>query len=209
MPLRPTPAPTPVPRNAALSAAEASFKGDLQLTPRMLVPRKALGVMRKLLEGNDEELELAFGDGAIRLIRPGQMFWFRLLDGEFPDYDAVVPRENRHRASARRTELAATLKRIMILVQDRTRAVRFAFNEEDLEIEVHNVDRGEVREAVPIELEGGEIAVGFNARYLQEILGVLRGELVVLEMAHPLAPCLVRDPEADDAFFVVMPMRLD
>ena len=192
-----------------LSAAETSFQGELMLTPRMLVPRKALGVMRKLLDGNDEEVELSFGEGAVRLIRPGQMFWFRLLDGEFPDYDAVVPRENKHRASVRRSELASTLKRIMILVQDRTRAVRFAFGAEDLEIEVHNVDRGEVRETVPIELEGGDIAVGFNARYLQDILGVIRGELVVLEMAHPLAPCLVRDPEADQAFFVVMPMRLD
>ena len=192
-----------------LSAAEASFEGDLVLTPRMLVPRKALGVMRKLLEGADEKVELAFGEGAVRLIRPGQMFWFRLLDGEFPDYDAVVPRENKHRASVRRSELASTLKRIMILVQDRTRAVRFAFTAEDLEIEVQNADRGEVREAVPIELEGGDISVGFNARYLQDILGVIRGELVVLEMAHPLAPCLVRDPEAGDAFFVVMPMRLD
>lgn len=192
-----------------LSAAQAPFEGTLALSPRMLVPRKALAVMRKLLEGDAETVEISFGEGAIRLARPDQTFWFRLLDGEFPDYHAVVPTENKHRAVIRRDELSAALKRVGILVQDRARAVRFAFGETELEIEVHNVDRGEVHEAVPIELEGEPIQVGFNARYLADLLSVLRGERVTLELAHPLAPCLVRDPDSDDAFFVVMPMRLD
>ncbi len=193
-----------------LGAAEGAFEGTLALSPRMLVPRKALGVMRKLLEGEEEEVEIGFGDGAIRLSRPEQTFWFRLLDGEFPDYHAVVPTENKHRAMARREDLGAALKRVGILVQDRARAVKFAFSTEgELEIEVQNADRGEVREVVPIELEGAAIQVGFNARYLADVIAVLRGERVSLELAHPLAPCLVRDPEQDDAFFVVMPMRLD
>ncbi len=192
-----------------LSAADAQIEGELVITPRMLVPRKAMAVMKKLLESDDDTVELAFGDGAIRLTRPGQIFWFRLLDGEFPDYQAVVPTENKHRAMLRRDDLASTLKRVAILVQDRARAVRFAFTETDLEIEVHNVDRGEVKESVPIELEGGDIQVGFNVRYLQEILGVITGDRVVLELAHPLAPCLIRDPDDATSFFVVMPMRLD
>ncbi len=192
-----------------LCVAEADYDGDLHLSPRMLIPRKALAVMKKLLESNDEPIEVSFGEGAIRLGRPTQMFWFRLLDGEFPEYQAVVPKENKHRAVLRRSELISTLKRIMILVQERTRAVRFAFHETELEIEVNNVERGEVKEAVPIELEGDPITAGFNARYLQDILGVMTGDNVSLELAHPLAPCLVRDPDDESAFFVVMPMRLD
>ncbi|MCB9686246.1 MAG: DNA polymerase III subunit beta [Alphaproteobacteria bacterium] len=192
-----------------LASAEAPFEGSLALSARMLVPRKALAVMRKLLEGDEDQVEIGFGDGAIRLSRPEQTFWFRLLDGEFPDYHAVVPTENKHRAMARRDELGAALKRVGILVQDRARAVRFAFSETELEIEVQNADRGEVREVVAIELEGAAIQVGFNARYLAEVIGVLRGDRVSLELAHPLAPCLVRDSDHDDAFFVIMPMRLD
>ncbi|MBX2797244.1 MAG: DNA polymerase III subunit beta [Myxococcales bacterium] len=191
-----------------LSAAQGDFQGELSLAPRMLVPRKALAVLRKLLEG-DDEVELGFGDGAIRLSRPEQTFWFRLLDGEFPDYNAVVPTENKHRAMIRREALTSTLKRVGILVQDRARAVRFSFGAAELEIEVQNVDRGEVRETVPIELDGDPIDVGFNARYLAEVLSAQQGEWVTLELAHPLAPCLVRDPDDEGAFFVVMPMRLD
>lgn len=192
-----------------LACAQAAFDGELVITPRTLVPRKALAVMRKLLEGDEEEVEVSFGDGSIRLSRPGQMFWFRLLDGEFPDYTAVVPREHKMQARLRRDDFTATLRRVMILVADRARAVRFGFGDGELEIEVHNVERGEVKESLPLEIDGDPTTVGFNARFVQDVLSVLRGEYVVMEHSNPLAPCLMRDPDHDDAFFVVMPMRLD
>jgi DNA polymerase-3 subunit beta len=191
-----------------LSAGDADFEGELVVPPRMLVPRKALTIMKKLL-GADGGVEVQFGEGAIRLVRPGQTFWFRMLDGEFPDYRAVLPKDCKHRIVVRRNDLSSSLKRVGILVAERMRAVRFAFTETEVEIQVHNVDRGEVTETVPLELEGDPIAVGFNVRYLADILGVLQGEHVQLEIAHPLGPCLVTDPDGSDAFFVVMPMRLD
>jgi DNA polymerase-3 subunit beta len=192
-----------------LACSELPYTGDFALTPRMLVPRKALGVLRKLLEGSGGDVQLDFGEGALQLRRPGQTFWFRLLDGEFPDYKAVIPDKNKHAAVARRSDLLATLKRVGILVTDRTRPVTFRFSTEELEVRMDNVDRGEVRETLPVELEGEPIEVGFNARYLQDILSAMFGDHVRLELAHPLAPCLVRDPDDDSALFVVMPMRLD
>ena len=192
-----------------LSAAEGTFEGELTLTPRTLVPRKALAVIRKLLDGKEDKIEVSFGEGAIRLSLPNQVFWFRLLDAEFPDYNAVLPKECKHRATLNRAELSAALKRIMILVADRTQAVRFSFEQEDIEIEVRNVDHGEVKESVSMTYEGESIGVGFNARYLQDILNAMKGDKVVLELAHPLSPCMVRDPDDESAFFVVMPMRLD
>ncbi|MEM6931716.1 MAG: DNA polymerase III subunit beta [Myxococcota bacterium] len=195
-----------------LSASQGAVAGDVMLMPKMLVPRKALGVLRKLLDNDDNEVDVSFGDGAIRLDRPSQRVWFRLLDGEFPDYKGVLPSEHKHRVLVRRGDLAATLKRVGILVQDKGRtgrAVRFAFGPTDLEIDVHDVDRGEVRESVPIELDGEPIEIGFNARYLGEVLQAMSGDRVSLEFAHALAPCLVRDPDDPAAFFVVMPMRLD
>ena len=110
---------------------------------------------------------------------------------------------------ALRAELAATLKRVMILVADRTQAVRFNFQPSELDIRVHNVDRGKVKESVAVSLEGEAIEVGFNAKYLQDILSVLPEDDVRIELAHPLAPCLVKNNGHDNAFFVVMPMRLD
>jgi DNA polymerase III subunit beta len=192
-----------------LSAAEAAFEGELAISPRMLVPRKAMNVLKKLLDGPDEAIEVSFGDGAVRTVRPGQTLWFRLLDGEFPDYKAVLPQDCKHRVTADVGALSAALKRVNILVQERTRAVRFAFEAEQCTIQVHNVDRGEVTEVVPVELEGEPITVGFNVRYLQDILGAVPTDQVRLELSHALGPCLVQGEGDEDAFFVVMPMRLD
>lgn len=192
-----------------LSSADATYQGTLAMTPRMLVPRKALGVLRKLLDGPDESLEIGFGDGAIRLVRPGQTLWFRLLDGEFPDYKAVLPQQTRHTVVVDRARMTAALKRVGILVQERSRAVRFAFTDGEAVIQVQNVDRGEVTERVPVEIEGEDITVGFNVRYLQDILGVISSDHVQFELSHALGPCLVKGQQDEDAFFVVMPMRLD
>lgn len=191
-----------------LSASDISFTGELALTPRMLVPRKALAVIRKLLDGG-ETVTVEFGDAAIRLVRPGQTFWFRLLDGEFPDIYAVVPKEGRHKVLIHRATLMDTLKRVHVLIQERPRPVRFAFTESEVSVQVHNVDRGEVNESLPAELEGEAITIGFNSKYLADVLNVLRGERVLLEMGHALGPCRVSDPDDPRAFFVIMPMRLD
>lgn len=193
-----------------LAAASVSVDGEFDIPPRMLVPRKALANIKRLLDGSaDDEVELAFGDGAIRLNRKNQSFWFRMLDGEFPDYTAVVPSEHKHQAVVDRSALLGVLKRVSIVVQDRARAVRFDFQNEALSIDAENADRGQFKEAFPIELEGEPLQVGFNSRYLADVLGSMTGERVAMELAHPLAPCMVRDPDADDAFFVIMPMRLD
>jgi DNA polymerase-3 subunit beta len=192
-----------------LASAEAPFEGEFRFAPRTLIPRKALAVMRRLLEGDAAQVEIDFGDNALQLRRPGESFWFRLLDGEFPDYRAVVPTDSRHAATLRRSELVQTLRRAIILVAERNRSVKFTFSEDELVVHVQNADRGEVKESLPCELDGGDITVGFNVKYLAEALNALQGERVVLSLAHPLAPCLVRDPDHDDAFFVVMPMRLD
>lgn len=191
-----------------LSSADAAYEGELALTPRMLVPRKALAVIRKLLDG-DGKVDLEFGDGAIRLVRPGQTFWFRLLDGEFPDVNAVVPKDSKHRVVIRRDELADTLKRVHVLVQERPRPVRFAFDASAVSVRVHNVDRGEVNETLPCELDGDAITIGFNSRYLQDVLAVMNGDNVLFEMGHALGPCRLSDPGDPSAWYIVMPMRLD
>jgi len=192
-----------------LSASEGTYEGDLAITPRMLLPRKALNVMRKLLDGHDEGIEIAFGEGTVRLKRPGQIFWFRLLDGEFPDYKAVLPTECKHRVTVKCSDLASAMKRAGILIQERSRAVKFHFSDNQLEITCQNVDRGEVREVVPVELDGEAITMGFNISYLKDILNVISGATVQFEMSHQLGPCLIQDPGDGSAFFVVMPMRLD
>jgi DNA polymerase-3 subunit beta len=192
-----------------LSAAELPFEGSDQVRfpARSLVPRKALAVIRKLLEGS-ERVQLEFGAGAIRLVQGTQSFWFRLLEGDFPDYGSLQ-QGGAHRVLVRREELLGSVRRVLLLVMDRSRSVRFRFQHDQVAIDLRSAERGEVEESLAIDLQGPPITVGFNPRYLQDILQVVDSDQVELSMANPLAPCWIRPPESQDAFFVVMPMSLD
>ncbi|MBN2799676.1 MAG: DNA polymerase III subunit beta [Deltaproteobacteria bacterium] len=196
-----------------LCAADAKVEGEPVITPQMLVPRKALQVMRKLLSGSGDQVVLDFGEGAIRIVHEDQTFWFRMLDGVFPDYHVVVPKAGGYLVRVRKDEFSSTLKRVSILVQDRVRPVRFAFEDGELEIGIDSRDKGEVRERIAVDYSGTPMKVGFNVRYLQEVVSVLSEEYLQFELSTPLAPCMLRaagDQGGDDrAFFVVMPMRLD
>lgn len=191
-----------------LSVSEAPFEGELVLPPRMLFPRKALNVLRKLLDGGDTSIELSFGESAVQVTRPEQRLWFRLLDGEFPDYKAVIPQSCNHSATCERETLLAALRRVAVLAHDRSRPVRFSFEADELTMDIRSSDRGEVTERIPIELEGEPISVGFNVRYVQDILSAVNSEHVRIELSEALGPARLVGVDDSQAYFVVMPMRL-
>lgn len=192
-----------------LSYAQVPFEGEFGMGERMLVPRKALAEMKKLCERLDGEVELSFGENGALLTTPGARFYFRLIDGEFPDYHQVIPTSHQRRVVAELPLLQAALKRVAVLAQDRARPVRFAFEEEGLVITATNTDLGEAREEVSLEVQGEPLSIGFNIRYFQEVLGVLDSERVHIELGDALSPAIVREPGSTDSLLIVMPMRLD
>lgn len=192
-----------------LCYAEAPFEGEFGMGPRLLLPRKAVGEMKKLCERDDVELALTFGEHAALLEVDGARFYFRLLDGEFPDYRPVIPQVPQRQVMVLRDTFSGALKRVGLLAADKTRPVRFSFEADQVVISAQNSDIGEAREEVPIELNGEPLSVGFNVRYFNDVLSVLGSERVSVDLGDSLSPALVREPEDDTALFVVMPMRLD
>ncbi|MED5370067.1 MAG: DNA polymerase III subunit beta [Myxococcota bacterium] len=192
-----------------LSYAQVPFEGELGMPARMLIPRKALGEMKKLCRSDDQVLELSFGESSALITSESERFYFRLIDGEFPDYRQVVPSASQRRAVVQRELLNAALKRVAVLAQDKSRPVSFAFEPTAVTISSSHVDLGDAREVVPLEMDGDALNIGFNIRYFQEVMGALSGERIVLELGDALSPALVREPEQDDALLIVMPMRLD
>jgi DNA polymerase-3 subunit beta len=191
-----------------LSIAEAPYEGTIGLPPRMLLPRKALTALRKLLDANNDVVELSFGENAVQVARPEQRLWFRLLDGEFPDYKAVIPQSSKHVALCDREALNTALRRMSVLAHDRSKPVRFSFEDGELVMDVRSTDRGEVTDRVVADLEGDPIQVGFNVRYIQEILGTISAEQVRIELSEALGPARILGRGDENAYFVVMPMRL-
>ena len=191
-----------------LSYAQTEFEGDFGMPERMLLPRKAIGEMKKLL-ASEETVELSFGDTAALLTTPTARFYLRLIDGEFPDYRQVVPTSWRRRVQVSREALHAALKRVSVLANDKGRPVRFAFEGDSVTISAQHTDLGEARESVRLEMEGEPVDIGFNIRYFQECLGALHQDNIVIELGDALSPALLREPDNDDSLLIVMPMRLD
>jgi DNA polymerase-3 subunit beta len=192
-----------------LSYAEAGFTGDFGMPAARLLPRKALGEMRKLAERGDEALTLTFSDNGALLETSEGRFFFRLIDGEFPGYREIIPSTSQRRVVIARGLLLAAVKRVGLLASDQTRPVRFAFEGDHLTLSTQNLDIGEAREEVPCELDGEDITVGFNGRYFSEALAATTGDQVMIELSDPLMPALLKEQDQDEGLFVIMPMRLD
>ena len=199
-----------------LSLAEKPVEATFGLKRGVILPKKGLSELKKLLaeavESGEEkpEAKLGFLENSAIFRRPGVVLVMRLIEGLFPDYKQVIPKAGEKVVKLSRSRLADTLRRISLLSSDKAHAVKLDLGKGQLRVLSQNPDLGEAKEDVPVEYEGEPLKIGFNARYLLEVLAVLQSADVVLELADDLSPGLLRGAEEKDQGFtaVVMPMRI-
>ena len=189
--------------------SQAPYEGELGIARKMLLPRKALGEIRRLLDGYDGNAMISFGERAAVFQVPGVTLHLRLLEADFPDYRQVLPASHKRRVVLERDKLQESLRRVSIFATDGAHSVRFAFSGDGLVLTARKLDAGDSREELSADLTGEPITMGFNARFFLDVLGVVPGARVVAELGDTLSPCILKDPDDDRALFVVMPVRLD
>ncbi len=199
-----------------LSLAERALSVSFGLKRGVILPKKGLSELKKLLseagESGEEkpEAKLGFLENSAIFRRPGVVLVMRLIEGLFPDYKQVIPKAGEKVVRLGRARLAETLRRISLLSSDKAHAVKLELSKGVLRVLSQNPDLGEAKEDVPVEYDGEALKIGFNARYLIEVLAVLKSADVQLELADDLSPGVLRGPDEPDAGFtaVVMPMRI-
>jgi DNA polymerase-3 subunit beta len=199
-----------------LSLSEKKLSGDFALKRGVILPRKGLQELKKLLgeavESGEEkpEAKLGFVENSAIFRRPGVVLVMRLIEGMFPDYRQVIPKAGEKVVSVGRQRLLETLRRVSLLSTDKAHAVKLELGPGALRVLSQNPDLGDAREEVPVEYAGEPLKIGFNARYLMDVLQVVRSDDVALELADDLSPGVVRGATEADAGFtaVVMPMRI-
>lgn len=178
-----------------------------------IVPRKGLAELRKLLDqAGDATAELVI-DGQLASLRRGPTeVSMRLVEGEFPDYRGVVPKESRYQIELEREKLLSAIKRAAIFSNERFHGVKLAFAEGTLTVSSTSPETGEASEELDIDFKGTEFAVGFNASYLQQVLNVIgsgEGEATTtLGLTDDVSPGVVTTKSDSGFKYVVMPMRL-
>lgn len=174
----------------------------------VILPRKGIIELRKMAEDGGETLRLGFMDNSAVLQKETTTVVMRLVDGEFPDYNRVIPKGESFTATIATDAFLHALRRIAILSSEKSRGIKLALKEGQIEISSSNPELGEAREDVEIDYAGPEIVIGFNARYLIDILHAQSETAVQLLLRDHLSPGMVRPVKDGDFLAVVMPMRL-
>lgn len=184
--------------------------GSLGLSKGVILPRKGLAELKKLLESAEESvLSMGFRENMGFVKKDNVELYMRLIDGDFPDYTKVIPKGNPNLASIERGELLQALRRVSLLSSERYKGVRLDFRKEGLAISANNPDLGEAVEEIDMEYDGKPISIGFNARYLIDVLNVLTGDgEVEVELKDDLSPSILREHGNQSFLYVLMPMRL-
>lgn len=191
-----------------LALCETSLGQEHGGKRQIIVPRKGVQELQRLLEGGDRQIELELGKGHIRVKRDDVTFTSKLIDGKFPDYEAVIPIGADREVKIDREALRASLQRASILSNEKYRGVRVEVSPNLLKISAHNPEQEEAQEEVEAETIVDSLAIGFNVTYLLEALGALRDEFVVIQLRDANSSALVRGAGSQHARHVVMPLRL-
>jgi DNA polymerase III subunit beta len=193
-----------------LAKMELPIKTAAAPSSDLIVPPKALEQVRRLFP-EDEELEIARGENHLGFRSPFTSVFTRLIEGPYPPYDQVIPRDNNRIAICDRAALMSALRRMSVIASDQTHRIRLSFNAALVRFSVQTPDLGEATDELPIRFTGDPLDIGFNANYLLEILRYIPTEEVKLTFKAPeRAATLEPEGWSDPASYLclVMPLRL-
>jgi DNA polymerase III subunit beta len=191
-----------------MAMAQTLLEKPLDSKRQLIVPRKGVTELLGLFEASDSEATIEFSANHIRVRRDDVVFTSKLIDGRFPDYEAVIPLGADKIVKVGRDVMRNALQRAAILSNEKYRGVRLEVSPNCLRIIAHNPEQEEAFEEIEAETKVSDIAIGFNVGYLLDALGALDGEQIQLQLRDAQSSCLLRDAESDQTQHVVMPLRL-
>jgi DNA polymerase-3 subunit beta len=190
--------------------AMCTLEGDFPVeeAKQVILPRKGVLELARLLQDDAGEVTLVIGNNHIRATTEEFTFTSKLVDGKFPDYERVLPRNPNKTVLGSRSELRQAFTRTAILSNEKYRGVRLMLSSQNLQIVANNPEQEEAEEVVSVDYEGDSLEIGFNVSYLLDVMGVLTGDQVKISLSDSNSSALVEESEDGDSLYVVMPMRL-
>lgn len=190
--------------------AMCTVEADISQQERhqVIVPRKGILELARLLTDAEEIVNITLGSNHIRATTGDFIFTSKLVDGKFPDYERVLPRNGDKMVIGDRQSLRQALGRASILSNEKYRGIRLILDHNTVKIMANNPEQEEAEEEVTVNYEGAQLEIGFNVSYLLDVLSVIGGDAVKITLSDPNSSALVEETDNSDAVYVVMPMRL-
>jgi len=174
----------------------------------VIIPRKGLHEIRKLLETVDKSVEVAI-EGAQWVVRHGTtVLMVRLIEGKYPNYQQLIPQNLKEHFLVQRESLLSALKRVSLLSNSKSKGVTFSLTKGRLDITSNNPELGDAKEELEVDYKGKDVKIGYNARYLLDLLSCMKDDVVRVNFNDQLSPAIVHPHQDNSYTCVVMPMRI-
>lgn len=190
-----------------LALAQATLDTDIP-KQEVILPRKTVLELQRLLKDEDTPIEMRFAGNQAKFAFAGLEFVTKLVEGKFPDYNRVIPKNHRNHVTLGRAPLLASLQRAAILTSEKFKGVRLNVEPGLMRIASSNAEQEEAKEELEIDYDGDAIEIGFNVTYLMDALANMNQEMVKLELQDSNSSALLTVPEQAGFKYVVMPMRI-
>lgn len=191
----------------------AVFEEDIEFESdqrrQIIIPRKGVQELSRLLGDADESVTLELAQNTVRLNRGSVSFSAKLIEGRFPDYQRVMPKELVHSIVVDKDLFRSALTRVAVLSSEKYKSISFEVEAASgMLLKAHNPDQEEAEDSLPVEMQGGKVNVGFNASYLLDAVNNIESSQVKLSFPEPPNSCLIEDAQDSRFRFIVMPMRI-
>lgn len=181
----------------------------------VIIPTKTLNELSKVIaetvkdeEEKEKVVEIMATDNQIKFIVEGVEIVSRLIEGQFPNYEQVIPKESDKKIEASTEDLAAATRRVAILTSEKSNSIRYQAKGSKLTISSKTPDMGEAKEEIDIVYKGEEISIAYNSKYVLDVLKNVGTKEILLELTQPLSPGIIRPKGDNDYLCVIMPMRV-
>ena len=193
-----------------LSMIERGLENNLDEKFRdgFILPKKGINEIKKLIDSGDQQLDIGISDNNFSVSTAATTLIMRMVDGDFPDYQRVIPEKGSNAALIKRDLFLHALRRISVLSSEKSKGIKVNLTQDCLILSSSNPDLGDAKEELDIDYSGSEISIGFNARYIIDILQAIDQENVILNLRDNISPGLIQPENDEDYLTVVMPMRL-
>jgi DNA polymerase-3 subunit beta len=177
---------------------------------KVILPKKTLLELGKLLGDGDEEIHFERGENHLFFEVGGRVLISRMIDGQFPAYERVIPTGNDKDVEFERDRLTSAVKRVALLSNERSRAVKVEINKGKAEVTSSSSEFGEASEQIPVEYAGDGMAISFNAQYVLDFLNVVDTDVVQLSLKDEVSQAVMKPVGTAeyDYTYVIMPMRI-
>lgn len=191
-----------------LARIEVALPAGAAGMPGVIIPRKTIGEIKRLTEDGVTHVDISLSESKIRFTCGNAVLVSKLIDGTFPDYERVIPSGNDKIMEVDGKAFTKAVDRVSTIASEKTRGIRLAIAQGKLTLSSDSPEHGTATEEVDVNYAADPVEIGFNSRYLLDMMSQIEGDIVQFVLADSTAPALVRDTADVSALYVVMPMRV-